>query len=95
MDPGIDAQPGNVPGERPSRVADVVLRGYDRQQVDEHLAQLEDQACQHWDQVQALRCELSAVHRQLRERERPAHGPWVRDGAVAAACRGAGCRDPH
>ena len=47
MDPGIDAQAGNVPGEPPSRVFDVVLRGYDRHQVDEHIEQLEDQARQH------------------------------------------------
>jgi DivIVA domain-containing protein len=80
MDPGIDVKAGNVPGERPSRVFDVVLRGYDRHQVDEHIEQLEDQARQHRDQAQTLRRELSAVHRQLRERERPTHagpGSWI------------------
>ena len=70
MDLGIDAQAGNVPGEPPLRVFDVVLRGYDRHQVDEHIAQLEDKARQHRDQAQALRGELSAVHRQLREARR-------------------------
>ena len=73
MSPGIDVKAGNVAGERPSRVFDVVLRGYDRQQVDEHIEQLEDQAHRHRDQAQALRRELSAVHRQLRERERPTY----------------------
>ena len=44
MDPGIDAQAGNVPGEPPSRVFEVALRGYDRHQVDEHIEQLADRA---------------------------------------------------
>src|SRR5215471_208979 len=71
MDPGIDAQAGNVPGEPPSPVFDVVLRGYDRRQVDEQIGQLEDQARRHREQAQALQRELSAVQRQLREREPP------------------------
>ena len=79
MDPGIDAQAGNVSGEPLSRVFDVVLRGYERHQVDEHIEQLEDQARQHGDQAQALQRELSAVQRQLRERERPTcAGPGLR-----------------
>ena len=40
MDPAIDAQAVNVSGEPPSRVFEVVLRGYDRHQVDEHIEQL-------------------------------------------------------
>ena len=73
MDRGIDAQAGNVSGGPLSRVFDVVLRGYDRHQVNEHIGQLEDQARQHGDQAQALQRELSAVQRQLGERERPTH----------------------
>ena len=72
MDPGVDTQAGNVPREPPSRVFDVVLRGYDRLQVDEHIEQLADLARQHRDQAQALGRELSAAQRQLRECERPA-----------------------
>ena len=71
MHPGIDAQAGNISAEPPPREFGVVLRGYERHQVDEHIEQLEDQARQHRDQAQALRRELSAVQRQLRDRERP------------------------
>src|SRR5277367_1096263 len=60
MYPGIDAQAGNVPGGPPTRLFDVVLRGYDRHQTDQHIEQLEDQARQYRGQAQAL------------ERERPA-----------------------
>ena len=77
MDPGIDAQAGNVPGERPSRVFEVALRGYDRHQVDEHIEQLADRARRHREQVQTLQRELSAVQRQLRERRARA-GPGLR-----------------
>jgi len=72
VDPGIDAQAGDVPGEPPSRVFDMVLRGYDRHQVDEQIERLENRARQHRDQAQALRRELSVAQRQLREGERPA-----------------------
>jgi len=41
MYPGIDAQAGNVPGGPPTRLFDVVLRGYDRHQTDQHIEQLE------------------------------------------------------
>src|SRR6516165_1138040 len=73
MDPGFDAQAGNVSGEPLSRVFDVVLRGYDRNQVNEHIEQLKDQAHQHGHQAQALQRELSAVQRKIREREHPTH----------------------
>ena len=72
MDPGIDAQAGDVPWEPPSRVFDMVLRGYDRHQVDEQIERLENRVRQHRDQAQALRRELSVAQRQLREGERPA-----------------------
>src|SRR5580658_5772042 len=72
MDPRIDAQAGNAPGEPPTRVFDVVLRGYDRRQVDQHVEQLEDRARQYRGQAQALQHELSAMQLQLRERKRPA-----------------------
>lgn len=44
MDPGTDAQAGNVPGEPPSRAFEVALRGYDRHQVDEQIERLENRA---------------------------------------------------
>src|SRR5690348_14674766 len=49
MDPGIDAQAGDVPWEPPSRVFDMVLRGYDRHQVDEQIERLENRVRQHRD----------------------------------------------
>jgi cell division septum initiation protein DivIVA len=73
MEPGIDAQAGNVSGEPPSRAFDVVLRGYDRHRVDEHIEQLRDQGRRYRSQAQALRRELSAAHRQLQERGHPAY----------------------
>src|SRR5580704_19759260 len=73
MDPGIDVKAGSAPGEPPTRVFDVVLRGYDRRQVDERIEQLEDQARQYRGQAQALQRELSAVQHQLPQRERPTH----------------------
>jgi hypothetical protein len=69
MGTGIVAQARNVSGEPLSRVFGVVLRGYDRHQVDERIEQLEDQARQYRGQTHALRRELSAVQCQLRERE--------------------------
>ena len=44
MDPGIVAQAGHVSGQAPPQPFDVVVRGYDRHQVDEHIRQLETQA---------------------------------------------------
>ena len=44
MDPGIVAQAGHVAGQAPPQPFDVVVRGYDRHQVDEHIRQLETQA---------------------------------------------------
>src|SRR5262249_40097083 len=46
MDPGIVAQPGHVSGQAPPQSFNVVVRGYDRHQVDEHIRQLETQARQ-------------------------------------------------
>ena len=69
MEPTVDAQAGNVSGEPSPRAFDVVLRGYDRREVDKHIEQLENQARQHRDQVQALQRELAEAHRQLREQE--------------------------
>ena len=49
------------------------MRGYDPQQVNEHLAQLEGEVRQHKDQVQAMHRELAEAHRQLQEQERPTY----------------------
>src|SRR5262249_44714193 len=46
MDPGIAAQAGQVSGQAPPQPFNVVGRGYDRHQVDEHIRQPETQARQ-------------------------------------------------
>src|SRR5580700_3628168 len=50
-----------------------VMRGYDRQQVDEHIRQIEADVRQHREQAQAIQRELSEARRQNHERERPTY----------------------
>ena len=57
--------------EAPPRDFMTVMRGYDRQQVDEHIRQIEAEMRQHREHVQAMRQELSAARRQAHEQERP------------------------
>ena len=68
MDLGVDAPAGNVSGQVSRRRFNVVLRGYDRRQVDEHLKDLEDQARQHRDQAHALQGQLSSTSAGLGSR---------------------------
>src|SRR5215469_13244406 len=46
MDPGIDAQAGHISGQASPQPFNVVVRGYDGHQVDEHSRQPETQARQ-------------------------------------------------
>jgi O-antigen/teichoic acid export membrane protein/cell division septum initiation protein DivIVA len=66
-------EPGDASGEPPARVFDVVLRGYDRYQVEEHVRQLEDQARRARDEVEVLRRNLDDARGQLEEGERTAY----------------------
>jgi len=71
MQSDIDAQPTNVSGEAPPREFLTVMRGYDRQQVDEHIRQIEAEVRQHREQTTAMQRALSEAHRNLHEQERP------------------------
>src|SRR5437762_10581521 len=73
MQSDIDAQLTNFSGEAPPREFVTVMRGYDRQQVDEHIRQIEAEGRQHRDHAQATRRELSEARRQIQEQERPAY----------------------
>ncbi|MGH3194621.1 MAG: DivIVA domain-containing protein [Streptosporangiaceae bacterium] len=73
MQPDIDAQPANFSGEAPPREFVTVMRGYDRQQVDEHIRQVEAEVRQHRDQARAMRRELSEASRQIQGQERPTY----------------------
>ena len=59
--------------EAPPRDFVTAMRGYDRQQVDEHIRQIEAEVRQHREQAQALERELSEAHRQIQEQERPTY----------------------
>ena len=71
MQSDIDAQLTNSFEEAPTRDFVTVMRGYDRQQVDEHIRQIEAEVRQHREQAQAMQRELSEAHRQIQEQERP------------------------
>ncbi|MGH3240863.1 MAG: DivIVA domain-containing protein, partial [Spirillospora sp.] len=73
MQSDIDAQLSNFFEDTPPREFDVVLRGYDRHQVDEHIKSLDNEVRQTREQTQALQRELSDAHRQLQEQERPTY----------------------
>ena len=71
MQSDIDAQLTNFFDDAPPRDFVTVMRGYDRQQVDEHIRQIDAEVRQHRDQAQALQRELSEARRQVQEQERP------------------------
>ena len=71
MQSDIDAQLTNFFEEDPPREFVTVMRGYDRQQVDEHIRQIEAEVRQHREQAQAMQRELSEARRQIQEQERP------------------------
>src|SRR6266567_171738 len=54
MQSDIDAQPTNSFEEAPPRDFVTAMRGYDRQQVDEHISQIEAGARQHREQAHAM-----------------------------------------
>jgi cell division septum initiation protein DivIVA len=71
VESSVDGLLGDVSGEAPRRRFAVVMRGYDRYQVDDHFKQTGHAMRQACEQVQALKQELAEAHRQLREQERP------------------------
>src|ERR1700689_5548710 len=73
MQSDIDAQLTGSFEEAPPRDFLTVMRGYDRQQVDEHIRQIEAEVRQHREQAQAMQRELSDARRQIHEQERPAY----------------------
>src|SRR6059058_5380630 len=73
MQSDIDAQLPHSLGEAPPSEFVTAMRGYDRQQVDEHIRRIEAEGRQHREQAQAMQRELSQVQRQLREQERPTY----------------------
>jgi cell division septum initiation protein DivIVA len=73
MQSDIDAQLSNFFEDTPPREFDVVLRGYDRHQVEEHIKQLDNEVRQSREQTSAMQRELSDAHRQLQEQERPTY----------------------
>src|ERR1700744_4236393 len=74
MQSDIDAQLTNFfdDSQQPREFAKV-MRGYDPQQDNEHLSQLEGDLRQQKDQVQGLHRDLAEAHRQLQEQERPTY----------------------
>ena len=73
MQSDIDAQSANSFEEALPRDFVTAMRGYDRQQVDEHIRQIEAEVRQHREQAQALERELSQAHRQIHEQQRPTY----------------------
>ncbi|MEV4088223.1 DivIVA domain-containing protein, partial [Nonomuraea fuscirosea] len=73
MQSDIDAQLNNFFEDAPAREFDVVLRGYDRHQVHDHLKQLDGELRQAREQVVGLQRDLSDSQRQLQEQERPTY----------------------
>src|SRR5712691_7365983 len=73
MQSDIDAQLTNFSGEAPPREFVTVMRGYDRQQVDEHIRQIDAEVRRHREQAQAMQRELSEAHRQIHEQDRPTY----------------------
>src|ERR1700734_2558529 len=73
MQPDIDAPPTNLFGEAPPREFLTVMRGYDRNQVDEHIRQIEAEVRQGREQAPAGPRGLSGARRQFFEKERPAY----------------------
>jgi len=62
MELGSDTHAGDVSGEAASRLLAVVVRGYDRHQVDEHITELENRARQGRELAEAARLHAAAGH---------------------------------
>src|SRR6267378_3141886 len=73
MQPDTDALLTNLFEEAPPREFVTAMRGYDREQVDEHIRQIDAEVRQHREQAQAMQRELSEDRRQLQEQDRPAY----------------------
>ena len=73
MQSDIDAQLTNFSEEASPREFVTVMRGYDREQVDEHIRQIDAEVRPHREQAQATQRELSEAHRQIHQQERPTH----------------------
>src|SRR6266487_3835604 len=73
MQPDTGAQLTSFSGEAPPREFVTVMRGYDRQQVDEHIRQIDAEMRRHREQAQAMQRELSEAHRQIHEQDRPTY----------------------
>src|SRR5580692_12222682 len=73
MQPDTDALPTSLLEEAPPHEFVTAMRGYDRQQVDEHIRQIEADGQRHREQAQAMQRELSEARRQFREQERPTY----------------------
>ncbi len=71
MQPDTGALPTSLSEEAPPREFVTAMRGYDRQQVDEHIRQIEAEVRQHREQTQSMKTQLSDAHRQIQEQERP------------------------
>src|SRR5579862_2664445 len=73
MQSDIDAQLTNFFEEAPPREFVTAMRGYDRQQVDEHIRNIEAEVRQHREQTAVMQRELSEARRHLHEQERPTY----------------------
>src|SRR6266852_8867937 len=73
MQSDIDAPLTNFVEEAPPREFVTVMRGYERQQVDEHIRQIDAEVRQHREQAQVMQRELSEAHRKIHEQERPTY----------------------
>src|SRR5579859_3410620 len=73
MEPGIGTQVGDVAEDAVSRRFGVVVRGYDRQQVDGLIGELEDRARQGREEAAAAERELARARMQVEDQERPSY----------------------
>jgi hypothetical protein len=88
----IDAPLTNLVDAASPREFVTVMRGYDRNQVDEHIRLTDAEARQHRDQARAMRQELPEAHRQIHQQERRAYsglgakvGQLLRRGLTCAS----------
>jgi len=81
MQSDIDAQLSNFFEDTPPREFDVVLRGYDRHQVDEHIKQLDNEVRQVREQTGGQPGAIARVADQLGIHREALRG-WVRQAEV-------------
>jgi len=73
MEPGVETQVGAVLEDAGSRPFTVAVRGYDRQQVDGFISELEERARQGRLQAEAAGRELAQAREQFGRQERPGY----------------------